>query len=453
MSAYVSPFKRFLLSNFPALPYGEAINPVLRALISVLADRDGMTLSDWLDKHIRAHLADIVPTSMRYDPVTRGQPYLDDVSIEHWGELSRDRIDTAPPIGLLEGAALALRPDIERVLALVPPSPLDRAKVPTRRRHRLFDGTLSTIAIDHDDDKRVWVERLKAFGHEREIQRVTPAMMHRVEQLLSDAPNMHEATLFVLGQLSLAQRDANQLSLPPLLLVGPPAAGKTWWAEELGKALGVRSELIAMGSVTASFELSGGSSSWSHARPGRILRKFLAGLTASPVFVLDEVEKISAGNYDPAPVLLHLIERATAARWRDEFYDMEFDVSRAIFIATANDPSRMDSALRSRFRKIIVRTPTRAEREPVIASVWRTLRRSRPKLRLAAELSVSVMSELVDQFIDARQTQRLMEEGLGRAARRSGALTLEPGDVGGSAAHLVFASPSVSHRSELPPSP
>ena len=97
---------------------------------------------------------------------------------------------------------------------------------------------------------------------------------------------LREATSLVLGQLALAQRDGKRLSLPPLLLVGPPAAGKTWWAEKLGQALGVSSDMIPMGAVTSSFELSGGSSSWNAARPGRILRTFISTTRASPVLVV-----------------------------------------------------------------------------------------------------------------------------------------------------------------------
>ena len=63
--------------------------------------------------------------------------------------------------------------------------------------------------------------------------RVTPRMVRAVERMLTDAPNLREPTLFVLGQLALALRGHRELRLPPMLLVGPPAAGRTWWAEQL----------------------------------------------------------------------------------------------------------------------------------------------------------------------------------------------------------------------------
>lgn len=296
---------------------------------------------------------------------------------------------------------------------------------------------MATNCDTSEADKKAWFKRLADSGHEREIARVTDTMRRRVERLFATAPNLHEATRFVMDQLALAQRDGKRLSLSPLLLVGPPAAGKTWWAEQLAQALGVTSELIPMGSVTSSFELAGNTSSWNAARPGRILRTFIGSTRASPVFVLDEVEKISAGNYDPAPVLLHLIEPLSAARFRDEFFDAEFDVSRSIFIATANDPNRMDPALRSRFREIFVRAPTRDERAPIIASLWQDIRRERQRLDLSKQLEPEVLAILADNFCEARQARRLIEAGLGHAAQRSGPLRLMPCDVGGPRLGLV----------------
>jgi len=117
-------------------------------------------------------------------------------------------------------------------------------------------------------------------------------------------------------------------------------------------------------------------------------------------------------------------------RWRDEFFDLEFDVSRSVFIATANYPDRIDPALLSRFRRIDVRGPNRAERSALIVSIWRHFRKSRTDLRLPANLAPDVVAVLAEQFQDARQILRLFDEGLGRAARRRGSLRLLPADVG-----------------------
>src|SRR5690606_25202495 len=122
----------------------------------------------------------------------------------------------------------------------------------------------------------------------------------------------------------------------PLLLSGPPATGKTWWTGQVAAALGLPCLRIVMPKVTASFVLSGSTPSWSSARPGRIVQEFMAIESATPVLILDEIDKVNPGNSDPAPVLLDLLEPASARRWQDEFFGMEFDVSGAIIVATAN---------------------------------------------------------------------------------------------------------------------
>lgn len=316
---------------------------------------------------------------------------------------------------------------------LPPPTPL-RDVLGARRVLTLYDPR-RVRAAPKEEDRKGWFERLAHSGHEREIPRVRSAQLKAVERLSEDAPNLREPADFVLGQLAAARR-RGALALPPILLVGPPAAGKTWWAERLAAALCVPSTLIAMPGVTASWELSGGSASWNSSQPGRFVRTLLSTRSASVVFVLDEIEKSSPGNYNPAPVLLHLLERANAKAWRDEFFDTEFDLSRAIVIATANRPELMDSALRSRFREFHVEAPRRSERAPIIESVWRQFRRD-AALRLPATLPEAVVAHLADTFTDARAVQRAFDAALGRASLRPGRLQLLPADFGAPAAQLV----------------
>jgi ATP-dependent Lon protease len=312
--------------------------------------------------------------------------------------------------------------------------------LPTRGRHVLWRAHPTDTAKVYlkDDPRHQWNKQLQDMGPSRDIVRVTSAMVRRVEQLLIDAPNLREATLFVLGQMALARRGQCELRLPPLLLAGPPAAGKTWWAEQLAKALGVHSEVITLPSMSASFELAGGSAQWRNGTPGYIARSFLRTPLASPLFVLDEIDKpIQDNSYPVAPVLLGLIDRSSAARWRDEFFDLDFDVSRSIFVATANKPEKMDPALRSRFRRIDVCAPTRSERVAMVSSVWRQYRATRADLHLQKELPTDVIDLLAQKIDDARHLMRVLDEALGRAARRRGRLKLIAADVGGPVVRLA----------------
>lgn len=295
--------------------------------------------------------------------------------------------------------------------------------IPAELRHRLFDPAhlpkLGRFA-NKDEPKGQWIEALKESSAARRITLVDDSMRARVATVRETTPNFSEAIAAVERELALCQRGNGQLQLTPMLLVGPPAAGKTYLATELAVALDPASpaEIISMPTVTAAFELSGATQNWSASQPGRILRAFLRTRSASPVFVLDEIEKAMRGNYPAAGVLLPLLERADAARWRDEFYDMSFDVSRSIFIATANDIRSMHPALASRFRIVPVGAPRREEVPAIVRSLYRQLRAEHPALDLDADLDADILRTLAAQFVDARQMQRLLRDALGEAARR-----------------------------------
>ncbi len=137
--------------------------------------------------------------------------------------------------------------------------------------------------------------------------------------------------------LSSAMR-AKDFRVRPILLTGQPGVGKTHFALKLAEILGVPMRKWSAGSTQASFQLTGGDSGWRHARPGMIVELLAKGASATPVLVLDEVDKIGAdGHYPVTPVLLDLLEPETASTFQDTFLRMAFDASRIIFVLTAND--------------------------------------------------------------------------------------------------------------------
>ncbi|MEZ5455821.1 MAG: AAA family ATPase [Lysobacteraceae bacterium] len=291
--------------------------------------------------------------------------------------------------------------------------------IPTAFRHTLFD-----VSTFHDraanSSREAWAKRLSASSSVREISRVDEHVFSRLEALKNDAPNFAETIDVVARELQLCRANGGELRLSPLLLLGPPAAGKTWLAALLGAALvpGSQAEIISIPGVTAAFELAGSSCSWNNSQPGRVVRTFMRTRSASPMIVLDEVDKALTGNYPPAPVLLPLLEPADAARWRDEFFDMDFDVSRALFVATANSLEPIDSALLSRFRVIEVRAPQLDELPNVVRSLYRAVRGGLTKLPRHDRLADDTVDVLCEAFIDARQTARLIRDALGVAATR-----------------------------------
>lgn len=441
------------LANLPAPRFQDLISDPVRLLLAGLAKRDGLSLQEWLDLRLRSWVVMSLPGEVRnavledhiHTPLFPHEPFIDYVALSNPLKPEDVPDDRSFWVGVrdmadeIKAACAALR---EQVVA------------PDPNRHALWRRPAKGFPKDllKDDPRSQWHKQLQDMGPDRDIVRVNASMIRRVEQLLVDAPNLREATLFVLGQLALARRGRRELRLPPLLLCGPPAAGKTWWAERLALALGVHSEVMTLPSMSASFELSGGSSQWRNGTPGFIARSLLRTPLASPLFVLDEIDKpIQDSSYPVAPALLGLIDRSSATRWRDEFFDLDFDVSRSIFVATANKPERMDPALRSRFRRIDVLAPKRSERAAMVASVWREYRVSRRDLRLEKELSPDVAELLAQQIDDARHLLRVLDSALGHAARRPGRLKLTPADVGGPILRLAAISRTSPPEHPTPP--
>lgn len=402
----------------------------LMAIAVVAAADGGLTVEEWLDSRIRACV------------VTDLKPRFEESRLLR-NRLHRWVAGTRPlPAALLPSAEA-----ISEVLAagsgnpapeagsVLDASPGKRGKRSTPAPHILFDATALETARRRvsEKDQAAHFSAMAQHGPLRSLPHFNPSTRTRVAALLDRAPHLSAATEHVLGALAVSRRMGGQMHLPPLLLSGPPAAGKTWWAREIAAALGLPSHTIVLPKVTASFVISGSSMAWSQARPGRIAEGFMDTSSASPIFILDELDKTSKGNYDPETVLLDLLERESARRWRDEFFGVEFDVSRALFIATANHPECIDDALRSRFLEIPVAAPSIAQMEHIIRSAWSEHRLRYKGLRLPARLSSEVVCGLARERTHVRALQRTFDH------RRSGSFRLIPADFGVRALRLVSA--------------
>src|SRR5205809_4904390 len=154
-------------------------------------------------------------------------------------------------------------------------------------------------------------------------------------------------------------RDSNHsIELPPMLLLGEPGIGKTHFARKLAQLLGTGFGFVPMSSLTAGWVLSGASSQWKNAKPGKVFDTFLNGEYANPVIVVDELDKASSdGQYDPLGALYELLEVQTATRFVDEFVELPIDASGAVWLATANDAARIPEPLLSRLAVYEIETP------------------------------------------------------------------------------------------------
>lgn len=207
---------------------------------------------------------------------------------------------------------------------------------------------------------------------------------------------------------------AKDFRVRPILLTGQPGVGKTHFALKLAEILGVPMRKWSAGSAQASFQLTGGDSAWHHARPGMIVEMLASGKSATPVLILDEVDKIgSDGRYPVTPVLLDLLESGTASAFQDAFFRMTFDASRIIYVLTANDPDAVPPPLLSRVEVFDIPAPEPEQRLQLILAEVRRLQRATGK-RIELDASAAeALSERSD--VDLRATHRLVQDAFATA--------------------------------------
>jgi ATP-dependent Lon protease len=277
----------------------------------------------------------------------------------------------------------------------------------------VIEAALGELGDNSNDALRATYEKMLRTGGLRFC--VKPNRMPAFDQITGDLPNFCEPLEDVRRQIALCSETDDRLELVPMLLLGEPGIGKTHFAKHLARLLGTTCHYVAMSSLTAGWILSGASSQWKNAKPGKVFEALVNGSYANPVIIIDEIDKASGdANYDPLGALYALLEHDTASSFTDEFAEVPIDAASVVWIATANDAREIPEPILNRMNVYEIPVPDHEGALRIAQMIYSEIRGSHAwGARFPEQLDASPLERLA--VLKPREMRRAVLHGFGNA--------------------------------------
>lgn len=249
---------------------------------------------------------------------------------------------------------------------------------------------------------------------------ITDTLINELDKLGQQFSNFKEVIDLYMRHLYLFRLESPEvINLPPLLLSGPPGVGKTRFMSEIAKVMGTDFYSLDFSTVSSGFVLNGGNSSWSDSCPGFISESIRKSRYANPIIMLDELDKVSSDSrFDPIGPLYGLLESHTAKKYKDEYLDIPMNLTGVIWVATANDPSRIPTPIRSRMIEIEISPPSPEQSRNIVNAIYKELLNTHS---WGKHFSDTLDDAIIDAFAcyPPRLIKIQLEKALANAAYRS----------------------------------